>query len=218
MAVVRAADAGPGGPVRTGRAPLAGSVRPERLVFFGIGRPIRSSVGSVPMVIRPGPRRTGMLPDASSVASKESTGRSSAKAAAAGTSCSPVGAGSSLHTGALLENDDHTSRSSVGSRVGSTAAWLSVDGISPVGGAVQCGSGPVSAVPNDNASLGSISVVRSSPNNGGPKSSSSSRRPRRHRSSLMETPLFLVPLEVRPRAAPVPCGPTPCRSVRHGRG
>src|SRR6478735_10113273 len=141
------------------------------------------------MVIRPGSRRTG-CDGSRSVSSchgwpPDGSAAGGGGTAAAGTapdgSIAPLGS-SSLHTGDWLENDDHTSRSSLGSgfdAVGRTR------GTSPVGGSVQCGNEPVSASPKDR-SPGFTSVVGTSPNSGGPKSSSSSRPCRRQASSLMQ--------------------------------
>src|SRR4029078_3288176 len=134
----------------------------------------RPSVGSVTMVMRPGSRRSGLDSSRVVVSSVSSAGGcgGATRSISLVSSCAPVGS-SSLQTGALPAKDDQTSRSSEGSDRG---AGGSVRGISPGGGSVQCGSGPVSDAPKDRPSVVSSSE---SANKGGPKSSASSSSGRR---------------------------------------
>ncbi len=197
-------------PERAGRPPRVGSPgRPLR----GTGRD-RSSVGSVPIVMRPGSRRSGME-SSRLVMSSGSRPRGSMGITCSISSVSSWGSTgwSSCHTGAFPANDDQTSRSSDGSE---GADVVSVRGISPVGGSVQCGSGPVSDAPNDNPSVVSSSSSVVSANNGGPKSSASPSSGRRLRraSSVMEIPFC----SLRPRGVLALCGRRPCRSSPRARG
>lgn len=181
-----------------------------------VGREAAPSVGSVPMVMRPCSRRTGT--DSSRVTTAGSSKRSSSGCSNTGDrpvmSSRPSDDSApkpSRELGDWPENDDQTSRSSVGSPVG---LGVRTRGISPVGGSVQCGSGPVSESPNE-MPPDPESVAASSPNSGGPKSVSSSRRLRQESSVIAESLPRIC--SIRLRAALALCARGPCRSARRGR-
>ena len=164
--------------------------------------------GSVPIVMRGGSRRdasattasvAAVVPGPSSAPGASATAGSAASSGSFSQLSSPVGSdgldadcaesvvllvkvpeGSStlspsFHTGDSEVNVDHTSRSSESPPSVDAASIL---GISPVGGSVQCGSGPVVSLPKLNPEFSIVgepepSPPESSPNSGPPNSSSS---------------------------------------------
>ncbi len=154
--------------------------------------------GSVPMVMRPGSRRGGGGASGISPVPGRPSGcdRLSARTSPVRSRSSPpLGSSSptsSRHTGDSVVNDDHTSTSSSSPPPAPDAAGA-IRGISPVGGSVQCGSGPLSLGPKRSlrspvSSGRSAAASGSSSGNSGPPNSSEGsllRSPCRHMSSLI---------------------------------
>ena len=181
--------------------------------------PMRSSVGSVPIVIRPGSRRGTGADGSSTVSSyrpRRARRRRRGRPADRARRC---GAGSSLHTGASFgERRPHVEVvGGVGRR-----AWLqhprhlARGRLGPVRQRTRCRRCRTTGSPDDRHLAGrvvaeqrwaEVLVV-----------SSSAGRVARHRRSCGSPRSSVVHGSLRPRAVPAPCGRGPCRSARRGRG